>query len=357
MLHVTVDETHSVVATIAGKELRAAFKSDSGSLYTHIEEACDKSMSSTGATIFDWQILEKDPDKDSLVARQVVTDAEFKDGTLKLRYNNKLTDKIIDLKTNYTILSLSETMSIKSVHTLKLHEILKSAYDLECARTKDNGEHLFYFHNMDLKLRLGIVTARGDRVVAKELAKEYPDYEMITERLNKSGDNKYVEYKDFNKSVIKKAVDELNKKTNLRVKYEGHKVGRLKVGINFWVSKADNKPTGKESVKPVLSDKDKDAILDDLYEVMHCDFKLAEIREICKHADFDKTKILNAYEYMHSYNSSIDIPIAFMKSAISNEYSVESLKKITKVPKNAFNRFEQNTNENFELLEKQLLDN
>ena len=348
MQHLTIDSTNNVVATIDSDELKALFGTSSGSLYSHIEEACDRSRAAKGQTIFDWNILEKDPEKDHLIARQVVTDAEFKNGTLTLRYNNSLTDSIIDLKSNYTTLRLADTMAMKSVHSLRLYEILKSAYDKEVALTKDNGIHSFYYPVIEIKMQLGIVTVNGDRKIQKELAKEHPDYDVVTELVTKNGDNKYTDFKEFNKFVLKKAVAEIVSKTDLSVEYEKKKSGRTVVGIWFFVSREKS----STNTTPSLTQKDKDDILDQLYEIMHSDLKLSEVRELCESTSYQKDKILDAYEYMRQYNSDIDIPIAFMKAAIAGEYKKQSKKRTA----NKFNDFPQN-HYNFEELEELLIDN
>ena len=134
MQHIKIDETNNVVATIYGTDLRKMFKSTSGSLYEHIEALCDRQVK--GATIFDWNLLMKDKANGKIEAHQVVTDASFKNGTLTLRYNNSLTDKIVNLQKDYTVLSLSDTLSLKSVYSLRLYEMLKSAFDYKKAIEK-----------------------------------------------------------------------------------------------------------------------------------------------------------------------------------------------------------------------------
>ena len=58
---------------------------------------------------------------------------------------------------------------------------------------------------------------------------------------------------------------------------------------------------------------------------------------------------------MQSYEKTIEIPIAFIKECIKNEYYLNNAKPMQ--PKNSFNNFEQSTDNNFEELEKLLLDN
>ncbi|WP_026653554.1 replication initiation protein [Butyrivibrio proteoclasticus] len=353
MFHMEIDETNNVIATISTTELQALFGTTSGSLYTHIEEACDRSFK--GQTLFDWQILKKDPEKKILVASQVVTDAAFKDGTLIIRYNNSLTNMIVDLKNDYTILSLSEILAMKSVHSLRLYEILKSCYDKEVYMSKDAGKHAFHFSLVELKLLLGIIPPSSDKRIQKELAKEYPNYTLVEEILNKNGENKYPEYKHFNNEVIKKALKEINSKTSIHVETDRTKTGRNTTGLWFFVEKKENQKI-ETSEKPLMSQQEMDSILDSLYEMMHSVFKVSEVRELCNMANYDKEKIIDAYEYMEEYNGKdIDVPIAFMKAAIKEGYKKPD-KKIKKFNNNRFNNFPQNEYD-FGELEKQLLDN
>ncbi len=351
MQNIKVDETNNVVATIYGSDLRKMFKSSSGSLYEHIEALCDRQIK--GATIFDWNLLIKDKENGKIEAHQVVTDASFKNGTLKLRYNNSLTDKIVNLKKNYTLLSLSDTLSLKSVYSLRLYEMLKSAYDYKAYYVKDPGEQAFEYNLTGLKLELGIITSGGSKEIKAELEKEYPDYDKIEALAenNKNGDNKYKEYKIFNRNVLSKVKEELNNKTSLIVDYEPIKSGRKTVGIRFFVNQKKQISEGEKT--PIIN---KDDVFDELFELLHDDFKFSEIKEIAEEADYDIDKIKSAYEYMQNYSTKVDVPIAFMKDCIKKEYYNNKAKP--KYPKNnAINSFPQNKIDDFELLENMIVDN
>ena len=349
MQNITVDKTNNVVATIYGSELRKMFHSSSGSLYEHIEALCDRQIK--GATIFDWNLLMKDKENGKIEAHQVVTDASFKDGTLVLRYNNSLTDKIVNLQKNYTVLSLSDTLSLKSVYSLRLYEMLKSAFDYKKAVTKEAGEQAFDYNLTELKLELGIINSGGSKEIKSELEKEYPNYDRIDELAEKTGQTKYKEYKIFNRNVLSKVKEELNKKTSLNIDYEPIKSGRKTVGIRFFVNQKETAKATNNNL-PIIN---KDEILDELIEILHSDFKVKEIREIAESAEYNIDKIKKSYEYMQSYEKTIEIPIAFIKECIKNEYYLNKAKPMQ--PKNSFNNFEQSTDNNFEELEKLLLDN
>ena len=353
MQHIKIDETNNAVATIYGSDLRKMFNSNSGSLYTHIEQLCDKNAGGK-SSIFDWILVMKDKENGKIEAHTVVTDASFKNGTLTLRYNNSLTDKIVNLQKGYTILSLEETISLKSVYSLRLYEMLMSAYDRKEYITKISGEHIFEFMLTQLKLDLGIINSEGskNKEIKAELEKPYPDYEKIEALAEKTGQNMYKEYKIFNRNVLAKVKDELNKKTSLIVNYEPIKSGRKTVGIRFFV----NKKGAVKQQTVVLSDDDKDEILNDLMDLMHEDFKFKEIREIAEAAEYDYESIKKAYEYMREYPTVIEVPIAFIKECIRNKYYEN--KAMPKTPKKTgFRNFDQREELNMDELEKILLDN
>ena len=353
MKNIKVDDTNNAVATIYGSDLRKMFNSNSGSLYTHIEQLCDKN-SGNKSSIFDWILVMKDKENGKIEAHAVVTDASFKNGTLTLRYNNSLTDKIVNLQKGYTILSLEETISLKSVYSLRLYEMLMSSYDRKEYITKTSGEHVFEFHLTKLKLDLGIINSEGSRnkEIKAELEKPYPDYDKINALAEKTGQTMYKEYKIFNRNVLSKVKEELNKKTSLIVNYEPIKSGRKTVGVRFFVNKK-----GMIRQEPVkLSVEGKEDILDDLMELMHEDFKFREVREIAEEAEYDYEGIKQAYEYMLEYPTTIEVPIAFIKDCIKNKYYLK--KAIPKAPKKTgFRNFEQREELDMDDLEKMLLDN
>ncbi len=352
MQNIRVDETNNVVATIYGSELRKMFNSSSGSLYEHIEALCDRQIK--GATIFDWNLLMKDRENGKIEAHQVVTDASFKNGTLVLRYNNYLTDKIVNLQKDYTVLSLAETLSLKSVYSLRLYEMLKSAYDYQRAITKRQGELVVEYDLTELKLELGIITSGGSKEIKAELEKENPDYEKIEMLADKTGQTKYKEYKIFNRNVLSKAKEELNKKTSIQVDYEPIKSGRKTVGIRFFVIKKDPSILNPNKVVKVNNDE----VLDQLIDLMHDTFKLREIKEIAEEAEYNYEKIEKAYEYMKNYSKEIEVPVAFMKECIRNEYYLQKKGK-AKASSGSFSQFDQRTysNYDFEELERLLREN
>ena len=91
-------------------------------------------------------------------------------------------------------------------------------------------------------------------------------------------------------------------------------------------------------------------------DLMYKDFRFREVREIAEAADYDLERIKKSYDYMTNYGSEVEVPIAFMKDCIKNEYynSTSTPKKPTR---NAFNDFEKRPMQDFDELEKFLIEN
>ncbi|AOZ97946.1 replication initiation protein [Butyrivibrio hungatei] len=350
-----IDETNHVVMEMSGTELQKIFNNKSHNFYPQIEKLCDRTVAKEHATLFDWNLLIKNKEDKKLEAHQVVTDASFKNNTLVIRYNEFLTPQIMRAEKNYTLLALNEMLCLKSGHSITLYETLKSAYD----RAKwENGNkddiYAFRFRRTELKFRLGIVESHGNRIIKNELEKDNPDYALIENILDENGWNKYTVPGNFNRDVIKKSVNELNSKTSLSIETEPWTMdGKNDIGTTFYVSMKDKKDDKNENVKS-YSKEEKDQILNEVAELLMPSYKLSQIIEICEYANFDKRKILKAFEIVGNYKGDVNEPMALIKAAIRDDYNESAPIK----GKNSFNNFKQTYNNiDFEELENQLLDN
>ncbi len=104
---VFVDEDNRVVSTIYKEELRRLYGPDYEKLYECLENYLYKS--NDGETIYDWTIILEDHEGNKTNVN-VVEDAELKEETVVLTYSPILTDKLVNLEGDYTLLSLKDTL-------------------------------------------------------------------------------------------------------------------------------------------------------------------------------------------------------------------------------------------------------
>ena len=133
--------------------------------------------------------------------------------------------------------------------------------------------------------------------------------------------------------------------------YEPMKSGKRATGVRFFIARKDLVEEPIEQ-KATLTDD----LLDELYDLMHENFRLREIREIAATAEYDAEKIRKAYNYMLNYSNPIDNAIAFMKDCIKKEYYNQEKKPFFS-KKNSFSNIMQRDNIDFDEMERLLVDN
>lgn len=231
------------------------------SLYDHIRTLCShRSPKYKGEYYFtfdDWYVGISDDKNRHYASYILITGSEFKDGVLRLDFNFRLNDMLVDLHKNYTLLSMKEMLSMKSVHSFRLLEILKSAYNLACSRNgvKEGEVTSFTYGLTDLKLALGVIPG-DDKVIAKELNKPSPDLDAIAAYAKENKLDRYENPNNFMRRAIYKAVEEINAKCrSINIKAVPVKKNRFIVGVQFdvWKPEEESKPKQSES-KPTLTD-------------------------------------------------------------------------------------------------------
>ena len=363
--------TGQLVVTLHGTELREIFNDQSGSFYDRIKELVtpDKEKPS----LLDWRIIYANDETKEISAINVVTDCDFKNGTLQMRYNNKVTKSIYNLKKNYTQFSLAETIPLKSIYSLRLYEILKAEYDRQCGLTAkaggqwDYSEPCVWVVNLtDIKLRLGIIDPNENRDIVNALSKSNVDFDYIeklaTDRKSKSKGQssvektKYSEWKDFRKNVILVAQKELSEKTSFRFDFKPERggIGGKTHGIKFYIYKDVQVNEAAEETQK-LTDSEKDEIIDEISDIIAESLRFKDIRAIAEAAGYNVAKVKKAYSIMRAGNTQVDNVTGFLIKAIKDGYEAPVKSKINN-KKNRFNSFPQNEYD-FDELENQLLDN
>ncbi len=120
-----------------------------------------------------------------------------KKGIIKLSFHPYLKPYMLQLKESFTKVQLGDLLGLKSVHSIRIFELLKQ-YELI-----------------------------GER---KVLLNDLREYNGITS-------NQYKKFNDLKKDVLERAKIEINAKTDLLIDYEEIKESRKVVAINFTIQK------------------------------------------------------------------------------------------------------------------------
>ena len=337
-----------IVAVIPGMTLRRILGSNSNSFYDQIK-AVIKPVSPSTPSLLDWRLYLEDDASQHIEGINIVTHATFVNGTLTIVLNKELESQLFHLKSNYTILSLTDVVKLKSAYSIKLYEIFKSRMDREMATTRNAGPYLISYDLDELKQELGI---------------EDPSVPVTEIRKKKSGPTHrrdiYAEYSEFRRRVLDKAKEELNQCTSVFMEYRpvrSGKGGRV-VAVEFTLTRQapqEEVPAAGAPAK-TLSENDRMEVMDLVLGLIPGKISLRDVKAICEAADYDEGRIRKAIDASRR-TGRIENLTGWLISAIRNGYEApeKSSEKENRSSANRFNRYPQNSYD-FEALEKFLME-
>ena len=140
-------------------------------------------------------------DKDDLVANWVSSIYYVKNsGVIELEFSHRLIPYLLQLKERFTRYQLKNILYLKNKHSVRIYELMKQYQTI--------GHRTFTIEELKELLML---------------------------------EDKYNQFRDFNKSVIKQSMDEINELTDINIDVEQVKRGRKVVALKYIIqSKYDN---------------------------------------------------------------------------------------------------------------------
>lgn len=338
--------TNNAEAVITGTKLRKIFNNYAGSFYDSVRNAC--MSDSRKPDLLSWRLGMEDPASQTFKYVNVVTSAEFKNGTLRVVFSPEVTKELTGLKSNYSEFYRYVTLQMKSSYSMMLYEKLSSQADYLRSTTKNaNGPYKITYSMEELRLALGV------------------DIEPMDNRKKDDKQPMYSRFQDFKARVLDVAVNETNEISPLHVEYEPIRSGRgAKIaGIEFIV-------TRKKQEEPEVISEDEElrrkiVFADATALFADEDVSIREVRTICKESGYDLDKMKKAYELSKKQDIIANFT-GWMVAAIRDGYEdctdkkkeQKAQKKATKKrkTKNDFQEFEQ-TDYDMEDLENSILAN
>ena len=161
------------------------------------EKNAARELKKAAESLWDRTIVVKDP-KRKRWFRWVQERAEYKDGTVEIMFSNQIAPYLINLRDNFTRYQLSKIAHLKSSYSIRLFELLRQ----------------FEF--------------KQERVISLEELKVILQIE-----------DKYRDFRDLNKRILKPAIDELNQKTHYVITIQTLKKLRRVTHIQFYFTIVD----------------------------------------------------------------------------------------------------------------------
>lgn len=280
-------------------------------------------------------------DKGNFAYRNLFIGSDYNNGVFKLYYNPLLGKYYKQVEKSYTKLSLEAMMRFKSIHSLRLYELIKKECYIKGKESYD-GPYIVYevpYSVAELKLSLGIINADAPEVRNVLDSSNPPNYERAVEVAK---EQKFSKFNDFKSKCIEPAIDEINETIqDMNIDYRLEKSGRGgKVQtITFIIRETNGKAkTEKEVNFDTALEVDEDDFIDEIRDIIS-GIKTKEARSIAEAANWNMDLIVDKYNMSKTQN--IDNIVGWLIAAIKNDYAEPISQKKSKSSKSGFNNFSE----------------
>lgn len=215
------DEYGRPSVTLTTDQLRSMTGVKGNGLYDAIKKA---SLGMGSRSIFI-----EDLEKKRFKYINLVHKAEFEKGNLTITFTPECNEMLYDLKSNFTSMRLETLFSFKSNYAFRLYEILKvHGYKIGV----DNTPVVVSYDLATLKLEMNCIDTE-DKKVKTMLAAPNPDLNRIFDLLPKE-QKRFIDWYEFKRKVLERAIKEVNEKTELHVDYTP-----IRTGIGGKITRVD----------------------------------------------------------------------------------------------------------------------
>lgn len=340
----------TIMVSFKAAELRKLLGDENNNIYSSLKKVSEKMI----GRVFG---ITNDENHEFHYAA-LVTNADYVNGVFTITFNSKLRHYLVNLKDRYTLLSLSEMLSFKSVYAFRIYEILRShAFEKNhYAQRRTDGGYEISAGLAELKFQLGIINAQEpevQRILKKTVP---PDYDAA---LAAAKVQKYKTYTQFRKGILDPAIAEINEKTGMNLSYNTLKsgLGGKVVSVEFVISGPDMKTlqtadavldasalgtaavsdeAGVQMLSPASASaasrkragrpkKHHDIeLVSGVIDLIDEKISVSDAESLLTAADEDMGKIEYAYDLARKSKTKINNLVPWLVSAIKNDYKAPS---------------------------------
>lgn len=219
--------------------------------------------------------------KGNFSAFSMVPNADFKDGVLKITFNDEIRSHIEGLgsEKGFTSLAIAITSTFESNASTRLYEVLKK----EAYRIPHNGCAKIEYDLYELKFMIGIANSECEKAKNYIKRNKVLNWEEMYSILDKK-DKQYDEWGDFKRYVLDKAKKELKEKSDIRFEYVGIREKRKTSRVLFTIYKNSSKAK-EEKIKQRKEYIEKNMAPSD-YTQMTLDFEDDDVVDMTIFSDF-----------------------------------------------------------------------
>lgn len=315
------DEHGRHVATFTASELKRIMGHSNGSFYQQLKDTAKKMQNR--------QLAIEDIESKKFKFMSIIDTADFDNGIFTVAFNPDVNKYIDNLKNSFTIMNMGILVDFTSTYAYRLYEILKAQEYLIDLKGDINGEYLTSYGVSELKVAVGCVDTASP-AVQQELGRKNPDYDKIVEVL--ATDRHFDKWYDFKKNVLDVAMNQINEKSDIVMRYElnrsgrGGKVQRVDIYISHNPAYSDSKEREheipiNENISVVGKNQNIINRLSEIIDYMEeYPVSVEEANLFLKKANFNVERVKDAYDYVRTKKNVKDF-VSYMVDAITNGYA------------------------------------
>uniref|UniRef100_UPI00069C4A6F replication initiation protein n=1 Tax=Aneurinibacillus tyrosinisolvens TaxID=1443435 RepID=UPI00069C4A6F len=196
-------------------------------------------------------------------------------GLVELEFSPQLRPYLLQLRKEYTKYKLWNVLQLRSKYSIRMFELLK--------RFQSLGKRNFSVDELRYKLEVE--------------------------------DGKYEQYGHFKSRILKKAQDEISKKTDISFTFEEHKKGAKVEGLTFHIH-------SKENVGKLISDNEPVVLKDDSYELLiRFGIKSEKAKKLIEQFGEERVKENLTYVFDKKQNDDVNNISGYIIKAVQENYA------------------------------------
>lgn len=309
-----VDYSRGLVAEMDVSDLKKLLhKERSGSFYAGLRELFSIDPHEEKSLRNSWAVMLPNGD-DVLGYAEVITACHYDvaHGKLFIKFSDEefIKSQIWQIRSEYTELPFLHMISIKSIYTYRLYEIIYSEMVNADMKLREQGEvempteYSFKFSLGELQLMMGIIDVTKDKEGKKKITSKAPDYNAIASDVNTRQLENMGEYRTFRRYSLQTAVKEINttETSSFTISYDVEKdeSTRKVTHVVFYVKRKTNEPEISNNLKQVHNDAD--FIVDLARELSAFSLTFDELQTIASISGFNKELVLSAQDLYNQLN-------------------------------------------------------
>jgi hypothetical protein len=309
LLDTTVDYGKGLVAEMDVTDLRKLLKKErSGSFYTSLKELFSTDPHEEKSLRNSWAVMLPNTNSGILGYAEVVAACHYDvaNGKLFMKFSDEefIKSQIWQIKSEYTELPFLHMISIKSIYTYRLYEILYSEVTKSDIAMEEGGgvsrhsEYSFRFALGELQLMLGILDITIDKVGKKKISSKDPDYNYIAADVNSRQRENMGEYRSFRRYSLDVAMTEINETETsaftLDYDVEREEGSRKVAYVIFYVKRKSATPSIEASTNNVKASAN--FVVDIARDLSEFSLTYDDLNRIAVAANYDKNLITTAQD-------------------------------------------------------------